>query len=130
MRGSGGNPEADVLHIAITAVLSLSILLFIAFGAFVRGRSFRIYSFITIAVMLTFGVLTGLASRPLAMGEPTPWLGVAERILLGAYLLWVAVLAIGLISAPQTQTPATEGTRPGEPVPLAPGAVAMQEVLR
>jgi hypothetical protein len=53
--------------------------LLIAFGvgvAFVRGRSFRIYSFATIiAVMLLFGALTGVASQPLALGQPTPWLG-------------------------------------------------------
>jgi hypothetical protein len=120
MRGSGGSPRADVLHIAITALLSLSILLFIGFGAFVRGRRFKIYSFATIAVMLVFGVLTGFASRPLALGEPTPWLGVAERILLGAYLVWVAVLAIGLVRA--TERAATRPTRSGGPAHAGAGA--------
>jgi hypothetical protein len=122
VRGTGGDSRADIMHIAITAVLSLSILLFIAFGAFVRKRGFRIYSFGTMAVMLASGVLTGFASRPMAAGEPTPWLGIAERILLGAYLLWVAVLAVALIRTPQAT--ATRPTRPGERLPIAVGSVA------
>jgi hypothetical protein len=102
VRGSGGDPRADVLHMVVTGVISLVILVFIGIGAFAAGRRFRNYSFATIAVMLVFGVLTGFASRPLASGGPTPWLGIAERILLGAYLLWVAVLATRLIRAPQS----------------------------
>jgi Protein of unknown function (DUF998) len=127
VRGSAGDPRADVLHIAVTAALSLIILLFIGFGAFVRGRGFRSYSFATIAVMLVFGALTGLASRPMTLGQPTPWLGVVERIVLGAYLLWVAVLAILLGRAPHST--ATTPTRSGKRVPLAAGAAATQEVL-
>lgn len=101
LRGSGGDPRADVLHIALTGLLSLVIMSFIATGAFVRGRRFRVYSFVTIAVMLVFGALTGLASQPMAVGQPTPWLGVLERITIGASLLWVALLAIALIRLPQ-----------------------------
>lgn len=32
-----------------------------------------------------------------AAGQLTPWLGVAERINIGAYLLWVTVLAAILL---------------------------------
>jgi hypothetical protein len=104
VRGSGGDPRADVLHIALTAVLSMIILLFIASGAFVLGRGFRIYSFVTIAVMLVFGALTGIASRGVGTGEPTPWLGALERVNIGACLLWVAVLAVSLLRPKQVLT--------------------------
>jgi hypothetical protein len=109
VRNSGGDPRADLLHIAVTSVLSLIILLFIGSGAFLRGRWFRRYSFVTIAIMLVFGALTGLASRPMASGGPTPWMGVYERILIGAYLLWVAVLALSLLRASQTTAAWTGG---------------------
>ena len=100
MRGSGADPRADVLHIALTALLSLVIMAFIGIGGFARGRWFRRYSLATIAAMLLFGALTSVASLPMATGGPTPWLGLLERITLGCYLLWVAVMAVSLIRAP------------------------------
>jgi hypothetical protein len=36
----------------------------------------------------------------MAANLPTPWIGIAERIDLGGYLLWVAVLAIALLREP------------------------------
>ena len=30
-------------------------------------------------------------------GEPTPWLGLFERIMLGAWLFWMSVLAVILL---------------------------------
>jgi hypothetical protein len=122
VRQSGGDPRADLLHIAVTGALSLIILLFIGSGAFIRGRWFRIYSFATIAIMLVFGALTGLASRPMATGGPTPWMGVYERTLLGAYLLWVAVLGLSLLRAPQTSP--TRAGRAGKPIGPALGAAS------
>jgi hypothetical protein len=97
VRGSGGDPRADVLHIALTGLLSMIILLFVASGGFALGRGFRLYSFATIAVMLVFGALTGIASRAISAGQPTPWVGALERVNIGACLLWVAVLAVLLL---------------------------------
>jgi len=93
VRGSGADASADLLHIALTAGLVLLILASVSVGASLGGRSFRLYSFASIVVMVAFGVLTSFASRGLATGEPTPWLGLLERINIGAFLLWVAVLA-------------------------------------
>jgi hypothetical protein len=43
--------------------------------------------------------------------EPTPWMGVWERINIFAYLLWALVLAIGLLRAPvQRQGDGPTGT--------------------
>ena len=32
-----------------------------------------------------------------AIGAPTPWLGVVERVMIYSYLLWIAVFALGLL---------------------------------
>jgi hypothetical protein len=42
-------------------------------------------------------MLTGVAGARLAANLPTPWLGVWERINIGAYMVWVVVLAIMLL---------------------------------
>jgi hypothetical protein len=89
----------DTLHAAFAGVVSLLILLAIAFGAAAFGRRFRIYSIGTIAALLLFGTSTFLYAPRLAANLPTPWLGLVERMSLGAYLLWVAVLAIVLLRA-------------------------------
>ena len=47
--------------------------------------------------MILFGVLTGLASPRMEANLSTPWMGVWERACIGAYMLWVMVLAIVLL---------------------------------
>jgi hypothetical protein len=49
------------------------------------------------AILVAFGVLTGLNGPRIGANLPTPWAGVWERINIGAYLLWVVVLAVGLL---------------------------------
>ncbi len=93
MRGTLDS-QRDALHIAATVVMSLFIVAMMAFGAFVHGRRFRLYSFATIAVVMVFGALAGFLAGP--MPGPTPWLGLAERVNIYATMLWIAVLAISL----------------------------------
>jgi hypothetical protein len=102
MRGRGGNATADVLHIALTGVLVVLIFASVAFGASIWGRWFRLYSMSTLLMMVVFGVLTSLAMRGIGTGERTPWVGVMERIDIGAFLLWVLVLAISLFRVQAT----------------------------
>ncbi len=85
------------LHGPMTAVMSLFILLSIAFGAFLPGRGFRIYSFITIGILIVFGILTSLQVPQLIAGQPTPWMGLTERINIYATMLWFAVFSIALL---------------------------------
>jgi hypothetical protein len=96
VRGSGGDPRADTLHIAVTMVLVLFILASVGFGASLRGRGFRLYSLATLLIMVVFGVLTALEAPTLDTAEPTPWIGALERVNIGAFLLWVVVLAVSL----------------------------------
>ncbi|HEX6182057.1 MAG TPA: DUF998 domain-containing protein [Chitinophagaceae bacterium] len=94
---AGGGTLSDTLHIAFTAVAVILMISIIGFCAAAMGRKFRLYSITTVLVMLFFGMLTGLDSPNLEADLPTPWIGVWERICIGAYLLWITVLAIVLL---------------------------------
>jgi hypothetical protein len=96
LRGTG-DISGDLPHIVFTGVIVLFIVLAIACGASLYGRRWRIYSFATLVTLLVSGGLTSLAASRLAMHQPTPWLGVAERINIGGYLLWVVALAFALL---------------------------------
>jgi hypothetical protein len=111
VRGSGGDPAADVRHIALTSVMGMCYVAAVAVGAFIHGRSFRLYSFATLLVMVVFAVLTSFASRGMGTGAPTPWVGLLERIDIGAYLLWVAVLAFSFLRADETEAGAPTSHR-------------------
>lgn len=94
---AGGGTTSDVLHIVFTAVLVPLTMIIIGIGGTVFGKKFRLYSILTIIVMLVFGMLTGLASPDLEANLPTPWMGIWERILIGAQMLWIAIFAILLL---------------------------------
>jgi hypothetical protein len=94
MRGSSGT--GDVAHIVLTAVMVALLLSAVVLGSTLRGRAFRVYSWATIAVAVACGALTSVASTAMAQGEPTPWMGLLERIDIGAMLLWIAVLGARL----------------------------------
>ena len=64
-----------------------------AFGATAFGTRFRLYSIVTIVVLLLFGGLTFLEAPRLQMNLPTPWIGLWERINISVFLMWVVVLA-------------------------------------
>ena len=91
---SGITPANDVGHIALTVVTVVLILSQIGFGAAAFGMWFRIYSAITAATVLLFGSLTGMEAPKVPKGDPTPWMGLFERINIWAWLVWIAVLAI------------------------------------
>jgi hypothetical protein len=55
------------------------------------------YSIATMVLLLVFGALTGLSGPRIAANQPTPWVGLWERINIAGFLLWVVVLAITLL---------------------------------
>ena len=93
------------LHAPMTAVMSLFILLSMGFGAFLLGKRFRLYSFATIAVVILFGVITGLQAPRLEAGLSTPWMGLTERVNIYATMIWFAALAIGLLGREKGKGP-------------------------
>jgi hypothetical protein len=93
----GTEPTArGSLHPLATAVMVLFMLLSLGFGAFVQGTRFRGYSLGTLLTVLGFAGLTFLYAPQIAANEPTPWLGLIERVSIYAWMFWVAVLAISL----------------------------------
>ena len=100
---AGEETLRNVMHIPATAVMSHFIVLAMGFGATLLGKRFRYYSYGTIAILLVFGALASLQAGQMAANEPTPWMGIEERINIYATMLWVAVLAIGLLRAQKTR---------------------------
>jgi hypothetical protein len=98
---AGGGSVTDQLHLVWAGVAVLFMFLFIAFGAAAFGKPFRLYSVGTILVLLFFGALTLPSTGAIATGQPTPWVGIWERVNIFMYLQWIAVLAIVLMREPQ-----------------------------
>jgi hypothetical protein len=100
---AGEETWRNTMHLPATAVSVLSILLAIGFGSTLLGRRFRYYSYATILAILVFGVWAGRQIGQMSANEPTPWLGIVERGNVYAIMLWVAVLAIGLLRAQKSE---------------------------
>jgi hypothetical membrane protein len=112
LRGTA-DVTGDAPHIVLTAVTVLLILSAVACGSALDGTLFRRYSFLTILVLLVAGALAGVEGARLALQQPTPWLGLTERINIGAYLLWVVILAVILLRTKGDRRTAILG-EPGE----------------
>jgi hypothetical protein len=94
---AGGGTISDTMHIAFSMVTVLIMLCAMGFGAAAFKKSFRLYSIVTILILVGFGYLTGMDAPRLQANLFTPWLGVWERIMIGVYLLWVIVLSLILL---------------------------------
>jgi Protein of unknown function (DUF998) len=94
---AGGGTFSDTLHLILGAVTEILYLLALGFAATAFGRKFRIYSIATFVILLFFGVLTFLDAPGIAKNQPTPRIGVWERINIGVFLLWVVVLTFVLL---------------------------------
>jgi Protein of unknown function (DUF998) len=99
----------NTMHIAITVVTVLSWMVILGFGATVFGPRFRLYSLVTLLIVLVFGAATGPQAAALAAGEPTPWLGLTERINIYSFMLWVVALSIALLRAQRAGVPQQVG---------------------
>jgi hypothetical protein len=94
---NGGGTVTDTLHIALGMVSVVIMTVMMWFGAGSFDKRFRTFSFVILAVMLFFGVLTGMDSPGINAGTPTPWLGMWERASLGAFMVWTVVLSVKLL---------------------------------
>jgi len=101
---AGGGTYSDIMHLALGAATQLFYLGALGFAAAALGKAFRVYSIITLVVLLFFGVLTFMDSPNLSKDLPTPLIGVWERINIGVFLLWVIVLAIVLLQKNEKQS--------------------------
>lgn len=102
---SGGGNLTDSLHLAWTYIHLVMVLLMIFFGAAALGKEFRIYSIATVIVFIVFGILTSRESPSIKTGEPTPYIGIWERINMAAYMIWIIVFAIALLQRKSNEHP-------------------------
>ena len=96
MRGTTFN-DSDTMHIVFAIAAVALILGQIGFGAAALGRGFRIYSALTVAAMLTAGAVVSTQIGRIAADQPTPWMGLVERVSVHGAMLWIAVFAIMLL---------------------------------
>ena len=94
---AGGGTTTDTLHLVWAFVHLACMLLMIGFSMAALGKNFRIYSMATLVLFIVFGTLTSIDSSGIETGEPTPNIGIWERINIGAYMLWIVVFAITLL---------------------------------
>jgi hypothetical protein len=92
----GGN-ISDTLHILLGVVTEVIFFLTLGFAAAAFGRKFRIYSIFTVMLLFVFGILTFLEAPAISSNEPTPLIGLWERINIGLFLVWIVVLSIMLL---------------------------------
>jgi hypothetical protein len=100
-----GPALTDNMHKILAGVTVLLMLLAIGFGAAALRKWFRYYSIITIVVLLVSGGMTLPAASKIEKNLPTPWVGLAERITICVFLVWVVVLAIVLMRSETGEKP-------------------------
>ena len=93
----------DTLHITWAMITIALMFIMIIIGSSAFGKSFKIYSWISIVCFLIFGALTGMLSDDLAAGRPTPMIGVWERINIAMFMIWIIVLAIQILTEGQSK---------------------------
>jgi len=94
---AGGGNISDTLHIGLGVATEVIYLLALGFAAAALGTAFRLYSIATFVILLSFGIQTFREAPRIGVNQPTPLIGVWERLNIGVFLLWVIVLAIVLL---------------------------------
>lgn len=96
LRGAGTS-LTDTMHIVFTAVTVPLMLFAMGVAATTFGRRFHVYSIASLVISFAFGVATACYGPRIPKNQPTPWVGVLERVSIAAFMLWLAVFAIGLL---------------------------------
>lgn len=108
------------MHMVATFTLIVLMFAFIVSAAVGSSRAFRIYSAVTVLVIIGGAVLSGMQVPRIEAGLPTPGLGIFERINIYSMLLWVIVFAIALWRGQPSHRgglPATESRSAAEYAP-------------
>ncbi|HYJ38004.1 MAG TPA: DUF998 domain-containing protein [Chitinophagaceae bacterium] len=94
---AGGGSFTDTWHIIMSMITVLLMMLMMGFGAASFGKGFRLYCIVSIVLFVVFGALTGLEAPGISTNQPTPMIGVWERINIGIFMIWTIVLAVILL---------------------------------
>lgn len=102
---AGGATSADTMHLVLAAGTGLFVASYVVALAVGFDWRFRVYSAVTLATALVFGRLSAQVERVEA-GDPTPYMGLLERVGIGAWLLWMVVASVVLLRRNRAQRPA------------------------
>jgi hypothetical protein len=84
----------DAMHIVLTVATVLSIFTVVTLECFTGPKWFRIYSLITLLMLVVFAVWSFMDAPKIAQNLPTPWVGLRERANIYGYMIWLAVATI------------------------------------
>jgi protein-S-isoprenylcysteine O-methyltransferase Ste14 len=104
---AGGGTLTDTLHIVWASAWGVLSMVAMGFGAAALGTRFRIFTVVAVSLLLAFGALTSLEAPNVAVDQPTPWIGVWERLNIGCYYAWLVVFALALLGPPRTDRRST-----------------------
>jgi hypothetical protein len=107
---AGGSTFSDTIHISLGVITEVLYLFALGFAAAAFGLWFRVYSIATFVALLIFGILTFLDAPAMGANQPTPLIGIWERINIGLFLVWVVVLAIILLGENNKENTVSELT--------------------
>ncbi len=99
---AGGATSADTMHLVLAAATGLFVAAYVVALAVGFDWRFRAYSAATLATALVFGRLSAQVER-IEAGDPTPYMGLLERVGMGAWLLWMLVAAVILLRRTRTR---------------------------
>jgi hypothetical membrane protein len=86
----------DTMHIALSTIFSVCVMAQIVLSAVGYRGWFRFYALATLAVVVIFGLASGVAIQGIEQDD-TPWAGGFERINAYAYFAWLVALALMVV---------------------------------
>ncbi len=99
---AGQDTLRGAMHLPATGLMTLCLLVAMISAARLLGKRFRSYTYATILTMLAFGFWVAAQAGQLRANQPTPWMGLEERVSSYSMMLWLAVLALALVRAQGT----------------------------
>ena len=87
----------DTGHLVMGAFSVATFTAIIGFGAFALERRFREYSLVVMVIVFLSGAATFAYVSRVAAGQPTPWLGLIERVSVYGSMIWTGVFAMALL---------------------------------
>jgi hypothetical protein len=102
MRGAEAT-FSDTMHIILAGVGVFFVLLVVIIVVLTSHDWLRIYSVVSLIVLLVPGALVFMTIPGLVMGEPTPYVGLTERISTYGYYVWQTIFIKHLINQGKSQ---------------------------
>jgi len=94
--------DTDTMHLLFAVSAVVLIIAIIGFGAAAMNARFRIISAAVLLLIIAAGGIVSTSIEAIAANQPTPWMGLVERISVYSPLLWMAALAATLLRRPRT----------------------------